>query len=175
MPICECCATRSCWKPLLVPTCPPCICAVLQEHGAFLYISVIGTRPEAQGKGYGSAIVTFLLQRADEVNLFTYVEATSERSRAFYARFGFELLQVMCLPMLLQGTKSRGLQPRACLATTPTPAACTQLCIKLTCTCSAYVRGSKITTIIVLLRCCWCILSLACRRGVQSPTCHART
>ncbi|KAG2444266.1 hypothetical protein HXX76_001023 [Chlamydomonas incerta] len=64
-----------------------------KAHGPYLYISVMGTRPDQQGRGLGSALLGFLCDRADGAGLPAYIEATSARNMALYRRFGFRLLQ----------------------------------------------------------------------------------
>ncbi|KAG2486304.1 hypothetical protein HYH03_015008 [Edaphochlamys debaryana] len=67
--------------------------AFLKDHGPFLYVSVMGTRPGAQGRGLGRALLRFVCDRADAAGLHCYIEATSVRSRALYERFGFEQIR----------------------------------------------------------------------------------
>jgi GNAT superfamily N-acetyltransferase len=59
---------------------------------AHLYIPYIGVAPEAQGAGIGSKLLGRTLERADADGLPTYLEATSEKNAALYARHGFEHL-----------------------------------------------------------------------------------
>jgi hypothetical protein len=66
----------------------------LQAHGPFLYVSVMGVRPDQQGRGLGTSLLAFLCDRADAAGLHCYIEATSPRNQALYERFGFRLLQV---------------------------------------------------------------------------------
>jgi GNAT superfamily N-acetyltransferase len=56
------------------------------------YLPAIGTRPDAQGRGLGSVLLAHTLRLADEGGEPAYLEATSPRSRALYARFGFEVV-----------------------------------------------------------------------------------
>jgi ribosomal protein S18 acetylase RimI-like enzyme len=55
------------------------------------YLLAIGIRPEAQGRGLGGALLAHTLAIADERGEAAYLEATSSRSRALYARYGFEV------------------------------------------------------------------------------------
>ena len=57
------------------------------------YLLAIGTRPEVQGRGLGSVLLAHTLATADERGEPAYLEATSPRSRALYARFGFEVVE----------------------------------------------------------------------------------
>jgi RimJ/RimL family protein N-acetyltransferase len=55
------------------------------------YFAFIGVSPEAQGQGLGTALMRPTLDRCDEQGLPAYLEASSERNAALYARLGFEL------------------------------------------------------------------------------------
>jgi hypothetical protein len=68
--------------------------AFLDSHGPFLYLAAIGTAPEARGRGLGSVLLDHLGRLADGQRRFLYVEATSDRARAWLRRHGFfELLR----------------------------------------------------------------------------------
>jgi len=56
------------------------------------YVPYIGVAPEGQGAGLGTRLLGRTLERADAAGLPTYLEATSERNAALYARLGFEHL-----------------------------------------------------------------------------------
>jgi GNAT superfamily N-acetyltransferase len=62
-------------------------------HDRHYYLPVIGVAPEAQGRGFGSALLSPILDRCDKEGLPAYLEASSTRSRALYARNGFELVE----------------------------------------------------------------------------------
>lgn len=52
------------------------------EHfGSYYYLSFIGSRPEARGKGYGSLLLSHITQRADAEGRWCMLEATSEKSQ----------------------------------------------------------------------------------------------
>lgn len=55
------------------------------------YLAYLGTRPEAQGRGIGSALLAPVLQRADEEGLPAYLESSKEANLAFYGRQRFEV------------------------------------------------------------------------------------
>lgn len=63
-----------------------------------IYIRAIGVRSARQGQGLGSALMQPALERADAAGLPAYLEASSERSAALYARFGFVHLGALALP-----------------------------------------------------------------------------
>lgn len=56
--------------------------------GNFLYIHVIATAPEEQGRGYGSALVQFLGDVADADGVETYLETAGSRNTTFYKKKG---------------------------------------------------------------------------------------
>lgn len=62
------------------------------------YLSRIGVVPEAQGMGIGGALLRDGLARADAGRLPVYLEATTRRSAAFFARHGFETTATISLP-----------------------------------------------------------------------------
>jgi ribosomal protein S18 acetylase RimI-like enzyme len=59
------------------------------------YLPWIGVRPEAQGQGVGSALLARGLDRADAEGMPAYLEATSRRNAALYARHGFEVRAIV--------------------------------------------------------------------------------
>ena len=75
--------------------------AVLEQMGGFhpsiehWYLPLTGVDPVAQGRGLGSALLMYALARCDTEARPAYLEATSERNRALYARYGFEEVGVI--------------------------------------------------------------------------------
>lgn len=67
-------------------------------HEPHYYLPVVGTRPERQGRGIGSAVLAPVLQRCDQEGLPAYLEATSARNQALYLRHGFEVTREIGLP-----------------------------------------------------------------------------
>jgi ribosomal protein S18 acetylase RimI-like enzyme len=67
-------------------------------HEPHYYLPFIGTRPEAQGQGLGSAILRPALARADADGMPAYLEATTERNRALYERYGFAVIGLLEVP-----------------------------------------------------------------------------
>jgi GNAT superfamily N-acetyltransferase len=57
------------------------------------YVRDVGVLPTMQGKGLGSALLDPTLSRCDREGLPAYLEASSERNAALYARLGFELIE----------------------------------------------------------------------------------
>ncbi|MBV9535768.1 MAG: GNAT family N-acetyltransferase [Solirubrobacterales bacterium] len=62
------------------------------------YVRTVGVRTALQGQGVGSALMRPTVTRADSAGLPTYIEASSERSAALYARLGFAHMDVLELP-----------------------------------------------------------------------------
>jgi ribosomal protein S18 acetylase RimI-like enzyme len=62
------------------------------------YLAVLGTAPEAQGKGRGSALMQPILDRCDEEGLPAYLESSKEKNVPFYERHGFKVTDVITLP-----------------------------------------------------------------------------
>jgi GNAT superfamily N-acetyltransferase len=73
------------------------LAAIERRHlrGAHYYFSNIGVTPEAQGRGLGSRLMRPMLNRCDEEGLPAYLEASSERNAALYARLGFQCTKVL--------------------------------------------------------------------------------
>ena len=61
------------------------------------YLPVMGVVPERQRRGLGTALMRPVLERCDATGTMAYLEATTERSRALYARLGFEQMETICV------------------------------------------------------------------------------
>jgi ribosomal protein S18 acetylase RimI-like enzyme len=55
------------------------------------YLFTLGTAPERQGKGVGSALLGSMLAHVDEEGQPAFLESSKERNIPLYARFGFEV------------------------------------------------------------------------------------
>jgi ribosomal protein S18 acetylase RimI-like enzyme len=55
------------------------------------YLAVLGTDPDHQGKGIGSALLAPVLAKCDEEGIPAYLESSKERNIPFYRRHGFEV------------------------------------------------------------------------------------
>jgi len=53
------------------------------------YLATLGTDPDHQGKGIGSALMAPVLDRCDREGVPAYLESSKESNIAFYARHGF--------------------------------------------------------------------------------------
>jgi len=65
---------------------------------AHWYLAILGTRPERQGQGLGSAAMRPVLDTCDATGSPAYLEATTARSAELYARHGFEVVGEIRLP-----------------------------------------------------------------------------
>lgn len=66
-----------------------------EVHGPFCYVFVLATRPNSQGQGLATLIMTEVARLADSQKMCCYLEATSFQARQWYVRFGFrDLTQV---------------------------------------------------------------------------------
>jgi ribosomal protein S18 acetylase RimI-like enzyme len=55
------------------------------------YLAVLGTDPDAQGRGLGSAVLSAMLEQCDRDGVPSYLESSKERNIDFYARHGFRV------------------------------------------------------------------------------------
>ena len=60
---------------------------------AHFYLAVLGTDPDSQGKGLGSALLAPVLEACDRDGVGAFLESSKERNIAFYARHGFRVVQ----------------------------------------------------------------------------------
>ena len=58
----------------------------------------MGTRPDRQGLGIGSAVLKPVLDESDSTGTPAYLDASSERSRRFYSRLGFQVVDEYRIP-----------------------------------------------------------------------------
>jgi ribosomal protein S18 acetylase RimI-like enzyme len=62
------------------------------------YLFILGTEQAAQGRGWGSALLAEMLARVDADGMSAYLESSSERNLALYARHGFEVTDEVAIP-----------------------------------------------------------------------------
>lgn len=62
------------------------------------YLAVLGTDPDHQGQGIGSALLRPVLEMSDSEGIPAYLETAKERNLAFYGRHGFEVTERLELP-----------------------------------------------------------------------------
>jgi GNAT superfamily N-acetyltransferase len=86
---------------LRLPVALQAINAVERVHprGPHWYLAVLGTEPEQQGKGVGSAVMAPILERCDREGVPAYLESSKEANIAFYSRHGFEVTTPIDLPV----------------------------------------------------------------------------
>jgi ribosomal protein S18 acetylase RimI-like enzyme len=87
------------------------------------YLPMMGVYAEKQGRGHGSALLKYALERCDAEEKSAYLEASSSKSVSLYKRHGFELLgtiQVGSSPPLFSMLR----RPRCSAARAKTRSAC---------------------------------------------------
>jgi ribosomal protein S18 acetylase RimI-like enzyme len=62
------------------------------------YLSLVGTDPDARGRGLGSAVLAPVLAQCDRDGVAAYLESSKERNVDFYARHGFRVTEEVRLP-----------------------------------------------------------------------------
>jgi GNAT superfamily N-acetyltransferase len=62
------------------------------------YLSVLGTEPQQQGGGIGSALLGPVLRRCDNDGVGAYLESSKESNVDFYVRHGFAVTERIELP-----------------------------------------------------------------------------
>jgi ribosomal protein S18 acetylase RimI-like enzyme len=96
--------TRGLLTPRLLPRLPLVsygMTGIERRHPAtppHWYLAILGTAPEAQGQGLGSAVLAPVLARCDEDGVGAYLESSKEENIAFYSRHGFRVTRELRLP-----------------------------------------------------------------------------
>ena len=62
------------------------------------YLAVLGTHPDRQGAGIGSALLEPVLHECDRLEIPAYLETGKERNVSFYNRHGFKVTERVELP-----------------------------------------------------------------------------
>ena len=62
------------------------------------YLQMLGTEPDVQSRGLGSALLAPVLERCDHEGERVYLESSKERNIPFYARHGFTVTQEIQVP-----------------------------------------------------------------------------
>jgi GNAT superfamily N-acetyltransferase len=70
----------------------------LHPHEPHWYLATLGTDPEAQGQGIGSALMRPVLEHCDAEGWPAYLESSKERNIPFYSRHGFAVVREVPLP-----------------------------------------------------------------------------
>jgi GNAT superfamily N-acetyltransferase len=89
--------------PVLLPRIVPATHAVreIERHhpaAPHYYLSVVGTDPEQQGGGVGSALLAPVLALCDETQTGAYLESSKASNLSFYGRLGFAVTKRIELP-----------------------------------------------------------------------------
>jgi ribosomal protein S18 acetylase RimI-like enzyme len=67
--------------------------------GDHWYLQTLGVEPTQQGKGYGSLLMEYMLEKIDNTNpLPVFLETSTEINVKFYKRFGFEVVREGIIP-----------------------------------------------------------------------------
>ena len=67
--------------------------------GDHWYLQTLGVEPAHQGKGYGSLLMEYMLEKIDNTNpLPVFLETSTEINVKFYKRFGFEVVREEIIP-----------------------------------------------------------------------------
>lgn len=69
----------------------------LHPKGPFCYLWFIGTSPEVQRKGIGSALLESLLAQCEKEGLPVYLETSVERNLPWYKKWGFAVYEELDL------------------------------------------------------------------------------
>jgi GNAT superfamily N-acetyltransferase len=76
------------------------LAAIERAHPApeHWYLGILGTDPDHQGGGLGTAVLRPILDRCDSEGIPAYLESSKERNLAFYGRHGFVSSKPFDLP-----------------------------------------------------------------------------
>lgn len=73
--------------------------ATLHPEHPHWYLAVLGTDPDQQRSGVGTALLRPILDRCDDEGTAAYLEASRVENVPFYERFGFELVAPLAMPL----------------------------------------------------------------------------
>jgi ribosomal protein S18 acetylase RimI-like enzyme len=62
------------------------------------YLAILGTEPEHQGKGVGSALIAPVLAQCDRKGTLAYLESSKQANIRFYESHGFEVSAEVSIP-----------------------------------------------------------------------------
>jgi GNAT superfamily N-acetyltransferase len=65
----------------------------LHPKEKYWYISILGVDPRSQGQGYGTRLLTPVLERARREGVISYLETANPKNLPFYERLGFRVLE----------------------------------------------------------------------------------
>ena len=64
----------------------------------FVYLHFVGTRPQAQGKGFGAAVIRAGLKQASDEGMPVYLETATPENVGLYTRLGFNIVEEWDVP-----------------------------------------------------------------------------
>jgi len=62
------------------------------------YLNELGVDPPFQGKGFGSSLMRYMLNKIDEQGLPVYLETALEKTVKYYEKFGFKIMKETLIP-----------------------------------------------------------------------------
>lgn len=62
-----------------------------QVDNRYWYLSIVGIKPDQQGKGLGPALVNSVLDQTDRLGVPTFLETFTPRNHSFYQRLGYRV------------------------------------------------------------------------------------
>jgi ribosomal protein S18 acetylase RimI-like enzyme len=68
------------------------------EQPDHYYLAVLGTHPDQQGRGVGSALMAPVLAKCDAEGVGAYLESSKESNVPFYERHGFAVVGEVTFP-----------------------------------------------------------------------------
>ena len=74
------------------------VLAALKPPYPCWYLNGIGVEPSGQGTGLGSALITHMLARIDELALSAFLDTSAPHNLGYYERFGFRVTAEAELP-----------------------------------------------------------------------------
>lgn len=61
--------------------------------GKHWYLQSLGVDPEYQGKGYGTLLMKYMLEKVDKNPLPVFLETSTEKNANFYNKLGFDVME----------------------------------------------------------------------------------
>ncbi len=66
----------------------------------YLYILIVGVRPELHGNGFGSKLIGSVIEKSEAEKIPVYLETETAENVKMYEHFGFKTLQEITLPLI---------------------------------------------------------------------------
>ncbi|QFT12917.1 N-acetyltransferase [Vibrio sp. THAF190c] len=63
------------------------------------YLSIVGVLPAYQGRGYGANLIAPVLSQTDQLDVPTYLETFTPRTKKFYRQLGYSEISVFVEPV----------------------------------------------------------------------------